>query len=74
MLHHVTVLPGDEIFIGPNISVHFIDARGGRVRLGFEAPPSVPIYREELYLQLHADERRPAADDARTTRTPELTT
>jgi carbon storage regulator len=38
----------EQIIIGDNIRVTVVSIRGNQVRLGFEAPPSVPIFREEL--------------------------
>ena len=38
---------GEEVVIGDSIRVFIVDVRGDRVRLGFEAPREVPIYREE---------------------------
>jgi carbon storage regulator CsrA len=36
------------VFPGSNIVVQVLDIRGGKVRFGIEAPPEVPIMREEL--------------------------
>jgi carbon storage regulator len=38
----------EQIIIGENVRVTVVSIRGNQVRLGFEAPPSVPIFREEL--------------------------
>jgi len=38
----------EQIIIGENIRVTVVSIRGNQVRLGFEAPPCVPIFREEL--------------------------
>ena len=39
---------GEQIVIGDNIYLTVVAVRGERVRLGFTAPPGVPIVREEL--------------------------
>ena len=39
----------EQIVIGDDIRVTVVSIRGNQVRLGFEAPPSVPIFREELH-------------------------
>ncbi len=39
---------GEKIIIGDNISITIIDIDRGKVRLGIEAPRSVPVYRQEL--------------------------
>ncbi len=38
---------GEEIVINGNIRVMVLAIHSGQVRLGFQAPASVPIYREE---------------------------
>lgn len=38
----------EQIVIGDNIRMTVISIRGNQVRLGFEAPLSVPIFRAEL--------------------------
>jgi len=43
---------GETIRIGDDIEVHVVEVRGGTVRLGFKAPRSVPIHREEVYRQI----------------------
>ena len=39
---------GEQIIIGNNIVVTVLEARGDRIRLGFEAPSEVPIHRAEV--------------------------
>lgn len=39
----------ESIFIGDNIKVTIIDIRGDKVRLGIEAPASMPVHRQEVY-------------------------
>lgn len=38
----------EQIIIDSNIRVTVVSIRGNQVRLGFEAPPRIPILREEL--------------------------
>lgn len=38
----------ESIFIGEDIKITIVDIRGDRVRLGIEAPPEVPVFREEI--------------------------
>jgi len=38
----------ESIIIGDNIRITVIDINGYRIRLGFEAPPDVKIFREEI--------------------------
>ena len=39
---------GERIVIGRDIAITVIEARDGRVRLGFEAPQETPIHRQEV--------------------------
>jgi carbon storage regulator len=38
----------EQIIIGDNIRITVVSIRGNQVRIGFEAPPEVPIFRDEL--------------------------
>ena len=40
---------GETIVIDGNVTVTVLEVSGGRVRLGFNGPPSVPIHREEVH-------------------------
>jgi carbon storage regulator len=40
----------EQIVIGDNIRITVVSVRGNQVRIGFEAPPDVPIFREELHV------------------------
>lgn len=39
---------GEKIIIGDQITITVLDVDRGKVRLGIEAPRSVPVYRQEL--------------------------
>ncbi len=39
---------GEVIQIGPDVRVIVVDIDRGKIRLGFEAPKDVPIFRSEL--------------------------
>mgnify|MGYP000591408750 CR=1 FL=1 len=61
----VTRKRGERILIGRNCWMKIIDIKGGHVRLGFDAPPSVQVLREEIagheVLSMSAVERTPVA-------------
>ena len=44
----LTRKPGEKVVIDGNITVTLVETKGNRVRLAFDAPPHVPIYREEV--------------------------
>jgi len=48
---------GERIVIGDEIVITVVSVHGQQVRVGIEAPGSVPIWREEL---LNAEAGRPA--------------
>lgn len=39
----------ESIKIGEDITIVIVDIRGDKVRLGIEAPDSVPVHRKEVY-------------------------
>jgi len=50
---------GEKICIGDNIYLTVVDIDRGKVRLGIEAPRSVPVYRQELLDTVPAPAPRP---------------
>ncbi len=40
------------VHIGDDITVTILEIKGNKIRLGFEAPPSIEINRREVWLQL----------------------
>jgi carbon storage regulator len=57
----ITRRPGEKIMVGEDIVVHVMEIVGNSVRVGIEAPRSVPVYREEIWNAVR-DENRAAAD------------
>ncbi|MCQ2537986.1 MAG: carbon storage regulator CsrA [Lachnospiraceae bacterium] len=43
---------GESIVIGPDIEFTVLEIKGDQVKLGINAPKSVPIYRKEIYVQI----------------------
>lgn len=51
--------PDETIVIGDNIVVTVVSIDGsGRVRLGVQAPGSIPVHRKEVYDRILADRAR----------------
>jgi len=48
---------GETIRIGEDISVTVISIQAHQIRLGIQAPKSVPVHREEIYLRLAAEDQ-----------------
>lgn len=42
-----------SVIIGDNLIVKVLSIRGNQVRLGFEAPKDVSIYRNEIWERIH---------------------
>jgi carbon storage regulator len=59
----ITRRAGEKIMVGDDIVVHVMEIVGNSVRVGIEAPRSVPVYREEIWNAVR-DENRAAADTA----------
>ena len=58
-----------SIMIGDEIEVSVLAIMGEKVRIGIEAPRSVPVFRKEVYLEIRQDsakpeEERKAVDEA----------
>ena len=47
-----------SIVINNDVSVTILDVKGKQVRLGIEAPRSIDVHREEIYLKIQAGEDR----------------
>jgi carbon storage regulator len=59
----VTRRSGEKIMLGDDIVVHIMEIVGNSVRVGIQAPRSVPVYREEIWNAVR-DENRAAVDAA----------
>ena len=50
-----------SIMIGSDIEITLLVIKGDQVKLGINAPKSVPIYRKEIYMQIQ-DENKKASE------------
>ena len=57
----ITRRPGEKIMLGDEIVVHVMEIVGNSVRVGIQAPRSLPVYREEIWNAVR-EENRAAAD------------
>lgn len=53
---------GQSIVINDNVEVLIIEVRGDQVRLGIEAPRTIPVHRKELLEQIKAQNVNAASD------------
>lgn len=58
---------GQSIVINDNIEILVIEVRGDQVRLGIEAPKSIPVHRKELLEQIRTENIKAAVDNDLTT-------
>jgi carbon storage regulator len=59
----ITRRPGEKVMLGDDVVIEVMEIVGHQVRIGIQAPRSVPVYREEIWLAVK-DENRAAAKDA----------
>lgn len=56
---------GEAIVIGNGMVVRVLGVRGDQVRIGVDAPRSVPVHREEVYREVEQTNADAAASAAR---------
>ena len=49
-----------SIVLGNDIEITLLEIKGDQVKLGINAPKSVPIYRKEIYDQIQEENRNAA--------------
>lgn len=42
----------EAIVVGNDIEITILEIKGDQVKIGIQAPKSVPVYRKELYMQI----------------------
>ncbi len=53
----LTRKPGEVVRIGQGITIRIVDIKGRQVKIGIEAGAELPIYREEIYEKIQAENR-----------------
>ena len=54
---------GQKIVIAGNIEIVVVKIRDDQVRIGIEAPRSIPVHRKELQERLNGSTSQPSFDD-----------
>jgi carbon storage regulator len=67
---NITRRSGERIVLGDDIFVSVLEVSGQTVRLGIDAPRSVRVYREEIWLEVKRENE--AAAQAANVEIPEL--
>lgn len=52
----------ESIVIGNDIEITILEVKGEQVKIGINAPKSVPVYREEVYEQIKEANKEAASD------------
>ena len=50
-----------SIMIGDDVEVSILSVMGDKVRIGIQAPQEVPVFRTEIYLEIHREDGEGAA-------------
>ena len=58
----------ESIMIGHDIEITILEIKGEQVKIGINAPKSVPLYRKEIYAQIQEANKEAASAGA----TPEM--
>lgn len=53
----------ESIIIDNNIEVTLLEIKGDQVKLGINAPKSVPIYRKEIFCQIQEANKEAVVDE-----------
>lgn len=48
----------EAIIVNNNIEITVLEIRGDQVKLGIAAPKEIPIYRQEVYAQIQAENKQ----------------
>lgn len=59
----ITRRPGEKLMVGDDVVIEVIEVSGSSVRIGIAAPKSIPVYREEIYSAVKAENAAAAAAD-----------
>ena len=53
----------ESIVINNDVEITILDIKGDQVKIGITAPKSVPVYRQEVYLQIQEANKAASAVD-----------
>lgn len=51
----------EAIIINNNIEIKILEIKGDQVKIGIEAPKSIPVYRKEVYVQIQESNKEAVA-------------
>jgi carbon storage regulator len=53
-----------SIMIGDDVEVSVLSVMGEKVRIGIQAPQEIPVFRKEIYLEIHREDATSEETDA----------
>jgi len=56
----------ESIMIGDDVVITIVDIRGDKVRLGIQAPTTIPVHRQEVYEAIQRERAAEQSDDQAT--------
>ncbi len=59
----ITRRPGERIMLGDDVVIEVIEASGSSVRIGIDAPKSIPVYREEIWAAVKGENAAASSTD-----------
>ena len=59
----ITRRPGEKIMLGDDVVIEVMEVSGSSVRVGIQAPKSIPVYREEIWRSVQQENAAAAAAD-----------
>lgn len=57
-----------SIMIGEDVEVVVLEIKGDTVKIGIKAPRTVPVFRQEVFLEIKAENLRAASEGAKAPR------
>ena len=54
----------ESIVVGHDVEITILEVKGDQVKIGINAPKSVPIYRKEIYVQIQEANKEAVAGGA----------
>jgi carbon storage regulator len=52
-----------SIMIGDDVEVSVLSVMGEKVRIGIQAPQEIPVFRKEIYLEIHREDATIEVDE-----------
>ncbi len=46
--------PGESVHVGDDIKITILSIKGQQIKIGLEVPEHTPVYREEIYVKVQA--------------------